>query len=72
MKGTSGMIYLIATFMGLVASAFSLMLLAKLMANKYRGIGAVEVGINILSPLPMALAVAAFALGFYLVIRISK
>jgi len=66
------MIYFIATFVGLFATVVALLFLARRAANRYRSTGAVEVGINVLSPLPIAVAIAAFALGFYLVIQVMS
>jgi hypothetical protein len=67
------MIYLVATFVGSVASVISLFLFAKAVAARYRRqMGSQgEIGIRIFSPVPLAIAFVAFAAGFYAVLRIS-
>jgi hypothetical protein len=64
--------YLLAVVVGAFASAISLMILAAVMAVRYRGLGVSEVGINISAPLPLTIAIAAFIAGVYFVLRISN
>ena len=67
------MVYLVAAFVGIVASVISLLLFAKVVADRYRrqGFSQGEIGIRILSPVPLAIVIVAFAAGFYVVFRIS-
>jgi hypothetical protein len=65
------MVYLIAAIVGLLASVVSLLLFAKAVAARYRrqGFSQGEVGIRITSPVPLAIVIAAFASGFFAVLR---
>ena len=69
------MVYLIAAIVGLLASVISIILFVKAMAARYRrqhGFSQGEIGISIVSPVPLAIVIAAFAAGFYAVLRISN
>jgi len=68
------MVYVFAGIVGLLASVISLLLYATAVAAKFRrqGHSAGEVGISIVAPLPLAIVIAAFAAGFYVVVRISN
>jgi multisubunit Na+/H+ antiporter MnhC subunit len=68
------MVYLIAAIAGLLASVISIFLFVTAMAARYRrqGFSQGEVGINIVSPVPLAIVITAFAAGFYAVLRISN
>ena len=69
------MVYLIAAIVGLLASVISLLLYVKAVAASCRrrlGHTEGEIGINILSPMPLVIVIAAFVAGFYAVLRISN
>ena len=62
----SRMIYLVATFVGIVASLISLLLFVKAVAVRYRRqTGSQgEIGIRILSPVPLAIVIVALQMDF--------
>ena len=69
------MVYLIAAIVGLFASVISLLLYVKAVTATYRrrlGLTEGEIGISILSPMPLSIVIAAFIAGFYAVLRISN
>lgn len=69
------MVCLIAAIVGLLAGVVSLLVYVKTVASSYRrrlGLTEGEIGINIISPVPLAIVIAAFAAGFYAVLRISN
>jgi len=69
------MVYLIAAIVGLLASVISLLLYVKAVAASYRrrlGLAEGEIGISIFSPVLLVVVIAAFAAGFYVVLRISN
>ena len=68
------MVYLIAAMVGLLASVLSISLYVTAVAARYRrqGFSQGVIGVRIVSPVPLAIVITAFAAGFYAVLGISN
>jgi hypothetical protein len=68
------MVYLVAAIVGLLASLISIILFVKAVTARVRrqGFSQGAIGVRIVSPVPLAIVITAFAAGFFAVLRVSN